>query len=146
MSFVWDKLRDNLKKLQNGGVEVIVKKLVSKDSDDIVDFNTDNQLFDKGINNDGTDVEPAYTKLTVSIKKQKGQPTNRVTLKDTGSFHKKFFLDAEKDGFRIDSTDSKTDDLVEKYGKKIFGLTDNSKGKVSLLLKKDLIKQLKKKL
>jgi hypothetical protein len=146
MGFAWDKLKANLKKLQNGGVEKIAQDLISKNENEVTELNTDKQLLDKGINSDGTDVEPAYTKTTISIKKRKGQPTNRVTLKDTGSFHRDFFVDTKKKGFSIGSKNSKTNDLVDKYGKKIFGLTNKSKSSLSYSLRIDLVKQIKRKL
>ena len=146
MGFVWDKLVKNLKRLKNGGIDDVARKLIVSNKKEVTDLNTKKQLFDKGINSDGTEVEPEYKKTTISIKERKGQPTNRVTLKDTGSFHKKFYVDSKKKSFTLDSKDSKRDDLVDKYGERIFGLTQKSRSSLSRTLKKDLVKRVKNKL
>lgn len=72
----------------------------------------------------GEPIEPEYSDQTVRSKKRKGQPFNRVTLKDTGEFYKNIFLDVREDIFVIDSADPKTDKLVEKYSEDIFGLNE----------------------
>lgn len=85
------------------------------------------QLF-SGIRSTGTDIKPAYAPYTVLIKDQKGQPTDRVTLKDTGSFYDNFFVDVNSETFTINSSDPKTEVLIGKYGEKIMGLTSDSRG------------------
>ena len=52
----------------------------------------------------------------------RGQPYNRVTLRDTGDFESSFYIRYSGDSFEITASDGKTDDLVRKYGKEIFGL------------------------
>ncbi len=99
----------------------------------IVKLNTENQLF-KGIRSDGTEITPPYTGYTISIKTEKNQPTDRVTLKDTGDFYESFvaYVDGSKD-IIITSNPIKVDEfgfttnLIEKYGDKIEGLTEESK-------------------
>ncbi len=99
----------------------------------IVKLNTENQLF-KGIRSDGTEITPPYTGYTISIKTEKNQPTDRVTLKDTGDFYDSFvaYVDGSKD-IIITSNPIKVDEfgfttnLIEKYGDKIEGLTEESK-------------------
>lgn len=89
------------------------------------------QLF-SGVNEDSEKILPEYTVRTVAIKKKKGQPTDRVTLKDTGSFYREIFIDPRKDEFIVDSADEKSAALQEKYGEEIFGLTEqNQEGYVS---------------
>ena len=94
----------------------------------ICDMNAQNQLYELGINSDNkkiADYAP-YTSTTIAIKRLKGQPTNRVTLRDTGDFHASFFLDIDDYKFYIDSTDDKVNKLALKYGENIFGLTDDN--------------------
>jgi hypothetical protein len=52
----------------------------------IIDANAEEQLFEQGINRLGVDIMDyrPYTPLTIAIKEEKGQPTNRVTLRDEG--------------------------------------------------------------
>jgi hypothetical protein len=79
------------------------------------------QMFD-GINSEGLAIEPEYSPLTVQIKESKGQPSSRVTLKDTGEFYKGIYTDPKGDKMYVDSKDSKSNELQEKYGDEIFGI------------------------
>lgn len=79
------------------------------------------QLF-TGTDSDDKSIRPPYTDRTVAIKKTKGQPTDRVTLKDTGAFYKGIFVEVRESTFVTDSIDEKAGDLIDKYGKRIFGL------------------------
>ena len=72
-------------------------------------------------------IGPPYAPFTVRLKKQKGQPSDRVTLKDTGDFYEGFIVERKGDSVIFTSTDWKTSDLVEKYGKDIFGLSEFDK-------------------
>ena len=94
----------------------------------IIDTNTDNQLFEQGINSLGVNISDyaPYSPITITIKQSKGQPTNRVTLKDEGDFYSSFYLDVNNEQFEIKATDEKTDALIKKYGKDILGLTDDN--------------------
>ena len=67
-----------------------------------------------------------YTPKTIELKEIKGQPTNRVTLRDTGDFYASFKIITEPDKFTIIATDYKTDGLIRKYGRQILGLTDEN--------------------
>lgn len=79
------------------------------------------QLFD-GIRSDGKDITPPYAYATVVIKSMKGQPYDRVTLKDTGNFYAGIYADPQGDKMYIDSRDSKANALQEKYGDEVLGL------------------------
>ena len=70
----------------------------------------------------GIPIVPPYTLYTVYIKTAKGQPTDRVTLKDTGAFYEGIYVERHGKELVFDSTDEKTSDLKEKYGESIFGL------------------------
>lgn len=89
----------------------------------IVELNTD-RLFQLGQYPSGKDIAPPYADLTVQIKQMKGQPTDRVTLKDTGDFHRSFYVKFDRDRFTILASDIKTQKLVTKYGFKIFGINE----------------------
>jgi hypothetical protein len=82
--------------------------------------------LDAGQYLDGGSIAPDYSDLTIQIKKAKGQPYDRVTLHDTGDFYRGIKLDLEDDSFTLDSSDSKTGKIVDKYGD-VFGLSDQSK-------------------
>ena len=65
----------------------------------IVDMNAEEQLYEHGQNRLGVDISDyqPYTRRTVEIKKIKGQPYDRVTLRDTGEFEASFFIRYDSD-------------------------------------------------
>lgn len=107
-----------------------VRGAIEETAGSVSDFNR-KQLFE-GIRATGADIKPAYAPLTILIKDQKGQPTDRVTLKDTGSFYEGIFVDVNSESFDIDSHDEKSEALKAKYGERIFGLTTENKGEYAL--------------
>ena len=96
----------------------------------VIELNTKKQLFDKGEDSKGAKLvgknivtDGLYAPLTVKIKRAKGQPTNRVTLSDTGEFYASFVVKPYKGGFEIDADDEKPDhDLFEEFGSDVVGL------------------------
>lgn len=90
----------------------------------ICDMITD-QMF-SGYDGRGKKIEPEYTPFTVSIKRQKGQPTDRVTLRDTGDFYSSLRVEFDEGGFYVTSDDSKAAELLEKYGTNIFRLSNQN--------------------
>ena len=119
------QLKKDLERYQRT-LNVQVAVIAEKNESFLTDLNTEKQLFDKGIRSDGSNVEPPYTQVTKSIKRRKGQPVDRVTLKDKGSFYDRFKIDANQKRILFTSTDEKTDSLVNKYGRNIFGLTNEN--------------------
>lgn len=96
----------------------------------IVYLNTQFQLFD-GVNAKGVpldDIGGSYAESTIKRKKRKGQPTDRVTLKDTGDFYKTFSVDVFDDELYIEaSTIKRGGNLVDRWGNDLIGLTDPAK-------------------
>lgn len=90
------------------------------------------QLF-AGIDGKGNQIVPEYTDKTYDIKISVGQPADRVTLKDTGDFYASIFIDYGTKYIYFDANDSKTNDLIDKYGGSILGLTESS---IEILKKK----------
>lgn len=110
------------------------------------------QLYKRGINGKGikiADYKP-YTEYTKRIKKLKGQPTTRVTLKNFGDFYQNMYVvfdDTYPGGFYITSSDWKTDELTAKYGPEIFRLTnENFTRIVKTHIRKKVQKLLRKRL
>lgn len=79
------------------------------------------QLFG-GLNSKEESIVPPYRPRTIQIKTRKGQPTDRVTLRDKGDFYKGIFVDVREETFVTDSIDEKAGKLIDKYGVTIFGL------------------------
>lgn len=94
----------------------------------IVDLNAEEQLYEQGINRLGVEIADyaPYSPVTIAIKEAKGQPTNRVTLRNEGDFESSFFLEVGDKQFEIKASDFKTEDLIRKYGRQILGLTDEN--------------------
>ena len=124
----------------------VVLGLVQADEDLVLDLNRDEQLYDEGRDATGRTITPRYTPFTVSIKRIKGQPTDRVTLKDTGSFYRSFDIKYGPDYFEIIATDRKTKKLQKKYGDQILGLDDDSLQLIIDLYRGELIQYLRKNL
>jgi len=123
------KIQDIISKLKRDGTiqaqEDSLLKIIKANQAGVIDLNL-SQLQD-GKDAFGKEITPPYSPLTVLIKKSKGQPTDRVTLRDEGDFYRKFTLESQKFPMTLDSTDLKTPKLMEKYGSEIFGLTEKSK-------------------
>lgn len=121
----------------NGEAKNIAKQYKSV----ILDYIRDNQLFDRGIDGKGNKLKP-YKPFTIAIKKQKGQPTNRTTLFDTGSFTSKMdLLVTDQNAIGVFSRDEKTPDLIEKYGADIFTFTVENQKQIDLeIFETNLIK------
>ena len=113
----------------------------------IVSAIADDQLYRRGINGRGEKIMSymPYTAKTIQNKKRKGQPTTRVTLRDTGAFHKSMFVVFDSEGFYVTASDEKTEELVKKYGEEIFRLTDKNFTRiVRSHIRKELVKRLKR--
>ena len=128
------------------GFDVGMNDFLNRKKKDIVEMNYGDQLYDQGLNAKGITINSYrdYTPFTKRVKRKKGQPFNRVTLRDTGDFHKSFFLQLRTNEFEISAKDWKTTKLKLKYKPAIFGLTEISKQKLREILKYDLQERLRK--
>lgn len=121
--------------------DVVFKIIFSRDQikEEIIYLNTQAQLFDKGINSRGERLDDlrgfGYSDITKQIKSQKGQPTNRITLKDTGDFYESFRVRVKVGEIIIDANPIKDDtNLFEEFGNDVLGLTDESIEKLKPLI------------
>lgn len=98
----------------------------------ITDTNANEQLYEQGVNALGVPIDSyaPYRPYTITMKKIKNQPYDRVTLRDTGEFERDFRVIVGQNEFIVTSDDWKTEELMEKYGK-IFGLTPKNMGRLS---------------
>ena len=113
----------------------------------IVSAIADDQLYRRGINGKGEKIMDymPYAPRTIQNKKRKGQPTTRVTLRDTGDFHKSMYVVFDSEGFYITASDKKTEWLVGKYGEGIFRLTNKNFTRIIRShIRKELVKRLKR--
>lgn len=131
-----------LRDFDNNAEKIIIQ--VSKQFEsEILDMNTEEQLFKKGIDSDG-DSLGKYAPLTVQIKSGLGQPTDRVTLKDTGDFHRSFFARFVGKNIAIGANDEKADKLEDRYTSSIYGLTDDNLQEVIELVKPEMINKFRR--
>ena len=126
---------------------MLLEDIVHDKEDVIVSAIADDQLYRRGINGRGEKIMDymPYTAKTIQNKKRKGQPTTRVTLRDTGAFHKSMYVVFDSEGFYVTASDEKTKELVKKYGEEIFRLTDKNFTRiVRSHIRKELVKRLKR--
>ncbi len=123
--YQFEQQLDELKqKLQNIPIEAMFLRVTQNNIATIEDKNI--AQMEAGLDAHGNEIEPPYTDFTVSIKKAMGQPFSKVTLKNTGDFHKGTKAEVSMSGFEMTNTDSKWGQLSEKYGD-VIGLNDKSK-------------------
>lgn len=128
-----------LKKIESINVLYAAQESIKRTSERMVAIQKD-QLF-QGIRPDGDDVFPPYRPLTIYLKEQKGQPTDRVTRKDTGKYYAGIKVDVTGEKYEIKSTDSKAGSLNKKYGD--IGLSKASRIIYVHALRPEFIKNIK---
>lgn len=130
-----DTILNKLEKIKVDRDKIVLE--VIKQFEEFILSEQRKQMY-SGENADGTSIEPGYKPLTISIKNSVGQPTDRVTLKDTGAFYSSFFIVYGPKYFAIYARDGKTKKLISKYGTEIFGLNDVAMSKLLIKIKSDL--------
>lgn len=112
--------------------------------DYIIELNTKNQLYDKGVNSLNVSIGD-YSPKTKGIKQEQGQPFDRVTLNDTGAFYESFITYFNGKDIVISANVIKdTSDLISDWGKEILGLNEDSLTLLRLKAKLILIPYIKK--
>lgn len=97
---------------------------------EIIRLNTEEQLFERGIDSRGISLGE-YSPTTIELKKKKGQRYDHITLKDTEDFYKSFRVSVNRVVIEIIADPFKDDtNLFDDFGEDIVGLTDESKEKL----------------
>lgn len=131
--------------------EVYHQLFLDKDfTDFIIELNTITQLYDQGIDSTGQSIGE-YSPYTKILKTEKGQPIDRVTLKDTGAFYESFrtyWLDQGEGAIQIKANSIKEDgkDLLVEWGKDILGLDEDSLSQLRYIAEKKIIKIIREQL
>jgi len=119
-------LTESLRNFQET-IEQKIVEVFTENQDDIVYYVSEIQLYMEGMRgSDGAfimDYMP-YSRLTIKLKEIYGQPTDRVTLRDTGDFHKSFRIEPTDETIEITADDWKTEELKDRYGEGIMALSD----------------------
>ena len=111
-----EDLLNKILSLEGKEDEIIEEITKQKETQDFIIFLLQEQLFNTGADGKGKTLG-IYTPFTISEKKRKGQPFDRVTLKDSGDFYRSYFIETFKGGFIVDADDEKDDKyLFEFYG------------------------------
>lgn len=123
MADVFDEARKKVIELKES-INPVIRQTFEEYGYVIQDYQTQKQLYEKGEDSKGSLIRPAYTPFTVRIKKQKGQPTDRVTWKDTGALYRSIRVEAKDDHVEITANTPYSDDLLEKYGNDVLGIQE----------------------
>ena len=126
------------------GIEQETAKIILQFEQQILDLVRENQLYDKGIDGKGQELQE-YKKITKILKfgnKYGGdKKISNTTLKDTGAFYRSFQTDYGSFELEIFATDTKTSKITTKYGDNLFILTPDSDDKLSSeIIRPNLIK------
>ena len=114
--------------------------------DKVVELNTQGQLYDKGVDSEGTPLEAIggnYSPKTKRYKAEQGQRYDHVTLEDTGEFYASEKAEFTSNGGILLTADTIKDgeDIQDRWGKNILGLTTESQMILKPILTDDIIKE-----
>jgi hypothetical protein len=139
---------DGLKrKIRSVDTDVLAREAIYSQEKIIVYRNQ--MALNRGERDNTTTITPSYSKLTKEIKQKKGQPTDRVTLFDTGKFYRRMALRLRRRSFSIISTDSKSLALQQKYdalGGSVLGLQMRDKAWLSRVVSEMVSRKIKQQL
>ena len=116
----------NLQALKAGALKTLVVNTLEENKSELEDNQTDQ--MSKGENSQGQPIGFYRSFSYASFKKSIGgkAPLGVVDLNLTGSFQSKTFAQVTSNTVSFNSTDSKTEDLTQKYTENIFGLNAES--------------------
>lgn len=152
MAKFFNSLRDKLQGIVDLELNEVAFKIASEKEvkDLVIRLNTQgektSQLFELGEDSLG-DSLGSYSPFTIEKKKKKGQPTNRITLKDTGEFYSSFNVVPYRGGFTIKANPIKEDNnLYDDFGTDIIGLNETNLQILRVVYKEKTLEVLRKKL
>lgn len=143
-----DAIENKLKKMQEARDNMprfAIDALIENEAF-VLDMIFEEQLYMEGVNGRNVpimDFQP-YSPATIWYKEQKGQPTDRVTLRDEGDFASDGDIERLDDlTAEVISRDWKSDHLQRKYGKEILILKpDNLNELREYYIKPELLKKM----
>jgi len=119
---ILDSVKSTVTKIEEV-INPTIQDVLNRAANLIKDLQTQDQMFDKGQKSTGLSITPSYAQSTISIKQKKGQPTDRVTLKDTGDYYESIIVDAQATQLIIRSNITYAVFLANRYGSDVLGLT-----------------------
>lgn len=104
-----------------GLVNNALENAINQNNDGLKRILVDQQMYERGEDGNGKKLRP-YSRYTIRVKKSKGQPTDRTTLRDTGAFHSSIIVTGYRDYYEVKSNvayDFRLTD-AKNYGKNIL--------------------------
>jgi hypothetical protein len=121
-------INEAYKRVKNLDLRAQVPIIIELTSEELIMLNQA-QLYTKSIDRDGEALGGYQSQFYEDLKKgMNPQLGGLVDLNLTGDFYGGFYVRVEDTEFIIGSTDEKSQELENKYGKDIFGITDDSRG------------------
>lgn len=120
---VFSDARKRIEELRDS-FNALMKEAFKEQEKLIIKYNAEEQMYKLGEDKKGSAIRPAYSPMTIRLKKAKGQPTNRVTLRDTGKFHKTLIVTPYDTYVEISSNLEYSKYLFKKYGDDILGIQE----------------------
>lgn len=120
-----------------------LQQIILNHEHEILSMIAEDQMYNRGITGKNTEITPGYKISTIKRKKKKRQRTDHVTLKDTGLFYNKMYVEYDENGFFITSDTQYTQYLIKKYGSAIFRLTNEN---LNIIIKEYIRPDLQQKL
>ena len=146
-----DRVRNKLMSVVKLDENAILRQILSSTElqEEIIYLNTIDQLFEKGEDKLGRTLESVgggYSPYTIQAKIEKGQPTDRVTLKDTGAFYESFKVVSADRYLEIIANPIKDGgkDINREWGGHVIGLQPQNLGKVIEYVKEKYIATIKR--
>lgn len=131
-----------MERINKVDLDTIVEDAIEETKSDLLAENTAQML--SGLKKDQKAIVPLYAASTIRIKKKKGQPTDRVTLKDKGNLYARMGAIVDNDQVIIGSDVEYSNHLEEKYGE-IYGIGGRFKASYNEVLQPAIVEKLRDK-
>ena len=138
-----DNLRDTIGKLQQFDWEAELDNIVETNTDALAQLQED-QMYE-GLDNAGQPITldgKGYSMKTFKLKIAKGQPTDRVTLRDTGDLYSSLKATVSDGTFTIKGDTPYEAELIERTGAQVYGLNKEKREQFAQNITLPAIKQI----
>lgn len=131
-----DRVKRKLNSIVKLDENKILRQILSSTElqEEIIYLNTISQLFEQGEDKLGRRLDSiggGYSPYTIQIKQSKGQPIDRVTLKDTGAFYDSFKVVVADSYIEIIANPLKDGkDINQEWGGYVIGLQPENMRKI----------------
>jgi phage gpG-like protein len=112
---ILDSVRERVQEIKDT-IYPSLKAAINSNADLLKEIQTQKQFYDRGQDSDGISITPSYAAKTIKIKTKKGQPTDRVTLNDTGDYYESIAFSGTDTEMIITATVDYASYLSSRYG------------------------------